>query len=85
VVPLLLFADGIRKLTLATVGFLQYVTPTGHFVLAVTVFKEAFDVVHLTAFAFIWTALGLYSYDLRRRLVASRRSPGPRSSARSRA
>ncbi len=73
VVPLLLFADGIRKLTLATVGFLQYMTPTGHFILAVTVFGEAFDATHLAAFACIWTALGLYSYDLRRRLAASRR------------
>jgi chloramphenicol-sensitive protein RarD len=73
VVPLLLFADGIRKLTLATVGFLQYMTPTGHFILAVTVFGEAFDTAHLAAFACIWTALGLYSHDLRRRLVASRR------------
>jgi chloramphenicol-sensitive protein RarD len=77
VVPLLLFADGIRKLTLSTVGFLQYVTPTGHFVLAVTVFKEAFDIVHLVAFAFIWAALGLYSYDLRLRLAATRRQARP--------
>ena len=69
VVPLLFFADGIRKLTLATVGFLQYMTPTGHFVLAVTVFGEAFDATRLAAFTCIWTALGLYSYDLRQRLA----------------
>jgi chloramphenicol-sensitive protein RarD len=60
---------GIRKLTLATVGFLQYMTPTGHFILAVTVFGEPFDAAHLAAFACIWTALGLYSLDLRRRLA----------------
>lgn len=69
VVPLLFFAEGIRKLTLATVGFLQYMTPTGHFILAVTVFGEAFDATRLAAFACIWTALGLYSYDLQRRLA----------------
>jgi chloramphenicol-sensitive protein RarD len=68
VAPLLLFADGIRKLRLATVGFLQYMTPTGHFILAVTVFGEAFDAAHVAAFACIWTALALYSDDLRRRL-----------------
>jgi chloramphenicol-sensitive protein RarD len=66
VVPLLLFAEGVRKLTLATVGFLQYMTPTGHFILAVAVFGEPFDAVHLVAFAFIWAALALYTYDLRR-------------------
>jgi chloramphenicol-sensitive protein RarD len=69
VVPLLFFAEGVRKLALATVGFLQYMTPTGHFLLAVAVFGEAFDLVHLAAFACIWVALGLYSRDLRRRLA----------------
>jgi chloramphenicol-sensitive protein RarD len=66
--PLLLFAEGLRKLTLATVGFLQYMAPTGHFILAVTVFAEPFDAAHLAAFACIWTALALYTFDLRRRL-----------------
>jgi chloramphenicol-sensitive protein RarD len=73
VVPLLMFADGIRKLTLATVGFLQYVTPTGHFVLAVAVFGEPFDATHLAAFGCIWIALGLYTFDLQRRLGPARR------------
>lgn len=68
VVPLLMFADGVRKLTLATVGFLQYLTPTGHFLLAVAVFGEPFDAAHLAAFGCIWIALGLYTFDLRRRL-----------------
>jgi chloramphenicol-sensitive protein RarD len=69
VFPLLLFADGIRKLPLATVGFLQYMTPTGHFLLAVGVFGEPFDSAHLAAFACIWTALAVYTVDLRRRLA----------------
>jgi chloramphenicol-sensitive protein RarD len=69
VFPLLMFADGIRKLSLATVGFLQYVTPTGHFLLAVTVFGEPFDTTRLSAFACIWAALAVYTVDLRRRLT----------------
>jgi chloramphenicol-sensitive protein RarD len=69
VVPLLMFNDGIRKLTLATVGFLQYMTPTGHFILAVAVFAEPFDATHLAAFACIWVALAVYTIDLRRRLT----------------
>ena len=72
VVPLLMFNDGIRKLKLATVGFLQYMTPTGHFILAVAVFAEPFDATHLAAFACIWIALVVYTVDLRRRLT-----PGP--------
>ncbi len=74
VFPLLLFSDGIRKLTLATVGFLQYLTPTGHFILAVVVFDEPFDTAHLAAFALIWTALAVYSFDLHR-LLRRRSSP----------
>jgi chloramphenicol-sensitive protein RarD len=67
-----MFNEGVRKLTLATVGFLQYMTPTGHFILAVTVFGEPFDLTRLAAFAFIWTALGIYTFDLRRRLARPR-------------
>jgi chloramphenicol-sensitive protein RarD len=74
VVPLLLFAEGVRKLTLATVGFLQYLAPTGHFLLAVAVYDEPFDAVHLVAFALIWTALALYTFDLRRHLRRALRS-----------
>jgi chloramphenicol-sensitive protein RarD len=76
VFPLLMFAHGIRKLSLATVGFLQYVTPTGHFLLAVLAFGEPFDVTRLAAFAFIWSALAVYTIDLRRRLA---RPPVPRT------
>jgi chloramphenicol-sensitive protein RarD len=76
VFPLLLFADGIKKLTLATVGFLQYVTPTGHFLLAVLAFGEPFDFTRLAAFVFIWTALAVYTVDLRRRFARRSALPG---------
>jgi len=68
--PLLMFTHGARRLTLASVGFLQYLTPTGHFLLAVACFGEAFTATHLAAFACIWTALALYSADLHRQLTA---------------
>jgi chloramphenicol-sensitive protein RarD len=68
VVPLLWFNQGVRRLTLATVGILQYLAPTGHFVLGVTLFHETFGAAHLGAFVLIWTALALYSIDLRRHL-----------------
>ena len=73
-VPLALFAEGVRRLRLATVGFLQYLTPTGHFLLATAVFGEPFDGSHLVAFGLIWLALAIYTVDLRRRLRPSGRS-----------
>lgn len=62
-VPLLLFASAARRLRLATIGFLQYITPTMHFLLAVLLYKEPFTRAHLASFLFIWGGLCCYSYD----------------------
>ncbi len=62
-VPLLLFASAARLLRLATIGFLQYITPTLHFLLAVLLYKEPFTRAHLFSFLFIWSGLCCYSYD----------------------
>jgi len=62
-VPLLLFIGATKRLRLATVGFLQYITPTLHFLLAVLAYGETFTHAHLVSFSFIWSGLGLYSYN----------------------
>ena len=63
VVPLLLFTAGARRLPLATVGVLQYISPTLQFVLGLWVFGEAFDSTRLVGFVLIWAALALYTAD----------------------
>jgi chloramphenicol-sensitive protein RarD len=65
VVPLVLFTIGARRLRLTTVGLLQYLAPTGHFLLAVLVYREPFTLSHLLAFVFIWSALVLYTAEAR--------------------
>jgi chloramphenicol-sensitive protein RarD len=62
-IPLLLFAASARRLRLATVGFLQYITPTMHFLLAVLVSNEQFTTLHLSGFMLIWSGLLCYSWD----------------------
>ncbi len=62
-VPLLLFIGAARRLRLATIGFLQYIAPTLHFILAVWVFKEPFSAIHLSSFMLIWVGLVIYSGD----------------------
>jgi chloramphenicol-sensitive protein RarD len=62
-VPLLLFAVGVQRLTLATVGLLLYVNPTTQFVLAVWLFGEVFTTAHAIAFGCIWASLALYSSE----------------------
>jgi chloramphenicol-sensitive protein RarD len=59
--PLLLFAASARRLPLATVGLLQYLSPTIQLALAVWVFHEPFDRARLLGFGLIWAALALYS------------------------
>ncbi|UCE59479.1 MAG: EamA family transporter RarD [Phycisphaerales bacterium] len=65
-VPLLLFVSAARRLRLTTVGFLNYIVPSMHFLLAVIAFDEAFTQVHMISFGCIWTALAVYSLTSRR-------------------
>jgi chloramphenicol-sensitive protein RarD len=68
-IPLLLFAAAARRLPLSTLGFLQYLSPTLQFLLAVVVYGEVFDRAKLAAFACIWTALALFAFHSVRRRV----------------
>ncbi|MEI8092674.1 MAG: EamA family transporter RarD [Spirochaetales bacterium] len=61
VLPLWLFGSAARKITLAQIGFLQYVSPTLNLVIGVFVFQEHFDANKAVAFALIWCALVLFS------------------------
>ncbi|MEQ9096050.1 MAG: EamA family transporter RarD [Phycisphaerales bacterium] len=61
-VPLVAFAAAAHRLRLATLGMLQYLAPTGQFVLAI-IFGQQLDAITLAAFGLIWTALALYSAD----------------------
>jgi chloramphenicol-sensitive protein RarD len=61
--PLLLFAYGVRRIRLSTLGLLQYITPTVQFALGVWVYHEAFSRERAMTFAFIWAGLALYTVD----------------------
>ena len=61
--PLLLFAYAARQVTLATVGFLQYISPTFQFLLGVLVYGEPFTPTRLLGFVPIWLALVIYSME----------------------
>lgn len=60
-IPLLLFVGAARKLKLATIGFLQYITPSLHFLLAVGLYNEPFTQGQFISFLFIWLGLAVYS------------------------
>ena len=59
--PLLLFAAAVRRLRLATIGLLQYISPSIQFALAVLIYDEPLGVGRLIAFVMIWISLAVYS------------------------
>ncbi len=62
-VPLLLFTSAARRLQLSTVGFLQFLAPSIHFLLAVWLYGESFTAAHAFCFGAIWAALTIYALD----------------------
>ncbi len=66
--PLIWFAESARRLRLVSIAFLQYLAPTGQFLLATLAFGEPFTRTHAISFGLIWLALILYSIDTARAL-----------------
>jgi chloramphenicol-sensitive protein RarD len=62
VAPLLLFGAAATRIPLSTLGLLQYLVPSLHFLLGVAVFDEPVPPLRLLGFAFVWTALALFSW-----------------------
>ncbi|WP_339761461.1 EamA family transporter RarD [uncultured Sulfitobacter sp.] len=67
-VPLILYANGAKRLRLSTISILQYIAPTMIFLCAVLVFGEPFGRARMIAFPMIWAALVIYSISLFRQM-----------------
>lgn len=63
-VPLMIYANGAKGLTLSTIAIMQYIAPTMIFLTAVFIFGEPFSGVKLVAFSLIWAALAIYSLPI---------------------
>lgn len=75
--PLLCFTGAATRLKLSTLGFFQYIGPSLMFLLAVLIYGETFSADKAVTFAFIWSALVIFSWDglsQRRRLSALARA-----------
>ena len=66
-VPLVAFAVAARRLTLAALGMLQYMSPTLQFLLGVFVLHEPVDAQRLAGFAAVWLGLLVFSAGAYRR------------------
>lgn len=69
VLPLVGFNYAAKKLSLTSIGFLQYIAPSISFIIAVLFYGETFTHGHQVAFTGIWSALmivSLNSYNRRK-------------------
>ncbi|MBL8822381.1 MAG: EamA family transporter RarD [Planctomycetia bacterium] len=64
VIPLFCFGQAARLLPLSTLGFLQYLSPSMQFLVAVFYFHEPMNTMQAMAFAVVWVGLLIYSFDL---------------------
>lgn len=71
-VPLLLFATAARRMSYAALGFVQYLAPSIVFLLSIFVFREALKPAQLICFLLIWTSIAVFSFDMWRKMRASR-------------
>jgi chloramphenicol-sensitive protein RarD len=65
--PLALFAAGARRVSLSTLGFLQYLSPSITLVIATLVLGESFTLGDAATFGCVWLALVLVALDGRLR------------------
>ncbi|CAN5236393.1 EamA family transporter RarD [soil metagenome] len=70
--PLLLFAMAAQRMSMATLGILQYIAPTLQFLCGVLVFGETLSHSQIAAFALIWIGLILFTTDSLRTIRAAR-------------
>ena len=61
IIPLLAYNASAKRLTLTAVGFMQYLAPTGQFLLGWLAYDEAMSPARGIAFGLVWTGLGIYS------------------------
>ena len=73
--PLLFFAVAAKRMDYSTLGFVQFLSPTLAFVLALFVFHEPLQPVQLGCFVAIWAAIALFSWDLLQQRVRVRARP----------
>jgi chloramphenicol-sensitive protein RarD len=56
-VPLLTFAKAAQRIPLTMIGLMQYIAPTGQFLIGVLLYKEEFTTSQAIGFSIIWFAL----------------------------
>ena len=62
-IPLLLFATAARRMSYASLGFVQYLAPSIAFLLGVFVYGEPLSTTKLACFILIWVSIAIFCVD----------------------
>lgn len=62
-IPLICFGAAANRISLTTIGLLQYLAPTIQFALGVTLFGEPMSTVKWVGFVMVWAALALFTSE----------------------
>lgn len=66
VIPLFCFGQAARMLPLSTLGFLQYLSPSLQFLVAVLLLGEELNLIKAIAFGIVWIGLIIFTLDVLR-------------------
>jgi chloramphenicol-sensitive protein RarD len=62
-VPLIFFGAAATRVSLTTIGLLQYLAPTIQFAIGVLVFQEEMTPMRWAGFGLVWIALVMFTYE----------------------
>ncbi len=63
IIPQMGYAYGLCRVPLTTISLMQYIPPTGNFLVGLFVFGEAFSTDKIFGFLFIWMGLIIFSLE----------------------
>lgn len=66
-IPLLFFAAGAKRISLANMGMIQYISPTLQFLLGLYVFHEPFDMNRFIGYSWVWLGVLVFVWGSRNR------------------
>lgn len=62
-IPLIFFGAAATRVTLTTIGLLQYLAPIFQFAIGVLIYDEEMPVMRWVGFGLVWIALAMFTYE----------------------
>ncbi len=62
-IPLILFGAAASRIPLASIGFIQYLTPTMQFLIAYFILQEPMPAARWIGFGLVWVSLAVLTFD----------------------